>query len=123
MRGPLTALALGLIAIVTPITVYVYQSRVHEQDLAGISQLRVTLDSTRVTLAAATTAADSLRLADEIQARAQALGRRAYHVPLRAARLERWWRPMGFGTLTVAVGAALVVVGLALLGWSKVRGA
>lgn len=121
MRGPLTALALGLIAIVTPITAYVYQSQVHEEDVAGISQLRATLDSTRVTLASATTAADSLHLADEIQARERALARREYHVPGRAAQLERWWRPTGFGTLAVAVGTALVVVGLALLRRGKVR--
>ena len=76
--------------------------------------MREDLDSTRAALARATTATDSTRLAERITGREYGISRREYHVPHRQARLDRWWQPTGPGTLTVAFGVALVLVGLAL---------
>jgi hypothetical protein len=54
---------------------------------------------------------DSLRLTKEIEARERGVARREYHVPLRAASLERWWRPGGGPTWLVAAGMLLVAGG------------
>ncbi len=115
MRISLIVLILGLMAIVAPITLYIYQRQVHEQDVQSINGLRDQLDSTRAAHAAATTTADSARLADDIRDREYWLSRREYHVPQSQAQLGGWWRPTGFATLTVTLGAVLVVVGLVLM--------
>lgn len=115
-------LVLGLIAIVGPIAVYIYQRQVYEQDVQAVNRLGEELDSTGAALAGATTPADSARLADDIRAREYWLGRHQYHVPRRQTELERWWRPTGPGTLTVAVGLVLVAISVALLRRHK-RGA
>ncbi len=117
IRSPLIALVLGLIAIAAPIAVYIYTRQVHEQDMQGIHQMRAQLDSSRAVLAAAGTAADSQRLTEQIRAREAGISRRAYHVPIRQARLDGWWRPTVPATLFVAVGAVLVAV--ALVVWRR----
>ncbi len=112
MRNSPILLVLGLTLVAAPITAYLYLRRVHEQDVQGISALRDRLESVRAELASATTAADSAGLLREIREREYFLGRRQFHVPLREAQLAGWWRPTSIGTLAVAFGGVLWVVGL-----------
>ena len=115
MRVSAVALVLGAVTVAAPIVIYGYLRHVHEEDVEGISRLREELDSTRAVLALATTAADSARLADDVRTREYWYDRLQFHVPLREERLAGWWKPTGFGTLTVTFGMLLIVIGLMAL--------
>jgi hypothetical protein len=79
VRDSLIVLVLGTIAVITPITAFVYTRQVHERDVAAISRLRDELDSARARLAAATTEADSSRLLEEVRTREYYVDRRQFH--------------------------------------------
>ena len=114
MRNSLILIVVGLAAIAGPFVFYLHVARTQETDIDDISRMRDQLESTRAALVAATTAADSARIAQNIQAREQGINTREYHLPVRRARLERWWRPLGLRTIMVVLGVAAVLVGLAL---------
>ena len=114
MRNSLILMIVGLAAITAPVVFYVHVARTQESDIDDISRMRDQLDSTRAVLVAATAAADSARIAQNIQTREQGISTGEYHLPVRRARLEGWWRPLGLRTIMVVLGVAAVLVGLAL---------
>lgn len=83
-----------------------------QQDVA---QLRTGLDSVRAAVGSALTAADSARLAAEIQDREYYLGRREYHLAASAPSGAPWRRPFGVGTVLLGGGLVLALLGAAVL--------
>ena len=112
---PLTAITLGVILIGGAIYGSVASRRSHEQDVRDVAMLRVRLESARLELARAATAADSTRLEESIRQEEEGISQREYHVLMRQAEPHDTWTPTGKGTLTVVLGAALVLTGVVLL--------
>lgn len=115
MRTPPIAILLGAAIILGTISLNVYQRRLQDADVRGITALRSVLDGRRLALATASTGSDSARLIAEIRAREEAIAVRAYHVPQRQAELDRWWQPTGPGSILMTFGSLLLLVGLASL--------
>lgn len=108
-------LALGCVAVLAPIGAYVNLKRTQERDFADIRRLRQVLDSTRAALTQAATASDSVPLMAEIRSREWYLARREYHLPFRATRQSKWWRPTGAPTLLVAAGVVCILGAIVVL--------
>ena len=108
-------LVAGALLIAAAVAVDRNQRTGHAEDLRGIATLRRVLDSTRTALAAAPTAADSARIAEEVKEREYFLGGREFHVPHRQEGLDAFWKPTGHGTIFVAAGGAFIILGLVLL--------
>lgn len=121
MHRSIVPLVVGVLVIVSTIGVDHNQRSLQARDLRGIANLRRMLDSTRAALAVAPTAADSTRIAAEITDREYYRGRREFHVPLRQEGLDAFWTPTGRGTISVAVGAAFVILGVVLMGPRRPR--
>lgn len=115
MRLGVLLITIGCACLAGAVGIHVNMRRIQELDIQDIRGLRAILDSTRVNLARAKTAADSAVLSQQIQQRQEALGYRDFHVPLRQAQLEGWWRPTGPGVLGVVAGALLLLGGLVAL--------
>ena len=115
MRLGVLLITIGCACLAGAVGIYVNTRRIQELDIQDIRGLRAILDSTRANLARAGTAADSELLSREIQQREEALAYRAFHVPLRQAQLEGWWRPMGSGVLGIVAGALLLLGGVVAL--------
>ena len=112
MRSPLVPIALGCTLVFGSVFANLYQRRQHDEDLRDIHLLQQRVDSVKAVLAQARSSIDSTRLREEIRAREEGIGSREYHVGRRQAQLDRWWKLTGPGSLTGALGLALV-----LLGW------
>lgn len=121
MHRSVVPLVAGVLVIASTIVVDQNHRTTHERDLRGIANLRRALDSTRVLLGTATTAADSLRLGDAVKEREYYLGRREFHVPLRQEGLDAFWTPTGRGPIYLACGAALIILGVVLVRPPKSR--
>lgn len=113
LRGPIIPLLLGVTLAALSVIVHLNLKHDAAKDLRGIAALRRTLDTTRVALASAANSTDSARIATQIAEREYYLGRREFHLPLRQATLDGWWRRTGPGTLLLAAGGVLI----AIAGW------
>jgi len=123
MHRSVVSLVAGVLVIVSTIAVDQHQRTGHAEDVRGIANLRRSLDSTRALLVSATTAADSLRIADAVKEREYYLSRREFHVPLRQEQLDSFWTPGGRGTIFIACGAGLIILGVVLLRLPRSRSA
>ena len=115
MRSALLAITLGTILIGGAVYGSVASRRSHVQDVRDVAMLRVRLESARLELARATTAAESTRLKENIGQEEEGISRREYHALMRQAEPDGTWKPTGTGTLTLVLGAALVLTGVVLL--------
>ena len=125
MKSPLVPMILGATLVLVPIVVAYSQrgideAEVREAELRDIAALGSALDSTRMALVTASTAADSARLTEDISSREYFLSRRAHHVANQAPP-RPFWRPMGPAAITVTVGALLLAVGIVLLRRQRVE--
>ena len=111
--GPLLSLVLGVLFIGGSVWRNISERRLQEHDVQSIAVLRHSLDSARATLAVMKTAADSARLSEQLRVSEYFIGRRAFHVPEQQESLDGWWALTGPGTISVAIGGALIVLGAA----------
>ena len=115
MRSALLVITLGTILIGVAVYGSAASRRSLAKDVRDVAMLRVRLDTARRELVRAATAADSTRLVESIAQEEEGISRREYHVLMRQAEPDRRWTPTGKGTLTVVLGAALVLAGVVLL--------
>jgi hypothetical protein len=110
------AVGIALLAIgaaVVVLTVLAYRDNV--DTLAGdrrqVAALELEIDSVRKAWQRDTVAESTARLRDDLRRREFLLGRRAFHVPVRAESVARWWRPGGTGFTALVIATLLIVLG------------
>ena len=114
MRSGVVWIAFGMVLLVFVFVMNENDRRLLDDDRRDVAGLTAQLDSVRSTLALATSAADSGSITSEVQMREARLARRAFHIPMRAERVEQWWSLTGGGS--IGLFFALLLLGLGV--WS-----
>lgn len=115
MRLSVFLIVVGCLAMLSSLAMFVNDRHILDGDLVDIGRMRTIVDSSRAQLARATTAAESTTHVDQIRSREAGIARREFHVPLRQERVDRWWQPLGPGTVSVVIGTLFTIAGLASL--------
>lgn len=110
------AVGIALLAIGAAVAVFaVLAYRSNVDTLAGdrreVAALELEIDSVRKAWQRDTVAESAARLRDDLRRREYLLGRRAFHVPVRAEAVARWWRPGGSGFMALVIATLLVAIG------------
>jgi hypothetical protein len=110
------ALGIALMAIGASVAVFAILAYRHSVDtLAGdrreVAALEREIDSVRQAWQRDTIGESTARLRDDLRRREYLLGRRAFHVPVRAESVALWWRPGGTGFNALVIAMLLVAIG------------